>query len=299
MKKTVLIRSVCLLLTLLLTAAVFTGCGLIRRAGSLVGSVLRGGVKEPAELVDPEDLLPEDILPEQILPDELPVFPDEELVITEPVETEPEYIRPDRPSAAGPMTGEITASVLNIREYPGTDYEIVRGLERGTRVTVYEQQTVDGELWGRVSDGWVSMKYVALDGIIEGSWYRLLEEEYVGRTVLYRVWSFHSDGSFLFTDYRLKESEDFAVARQERQGGGSFSYEDYALWLEFTHGDSLDMFFGSVGNPGAAAVEAEIIGAGMMWAADHHQSQLKGIKLTRGTLENIQKQLHNQTLSPE
>lgn len=298
MKKTVFIRSVCLLLTLLLTAAVFTGCGLIRRAGSFVGSVLRGGVKEPAEVVNPEDLFPEDILPEDILPEQIPVFPDEGNVITEPVETEPEYIPPDRPSVAWPITGEITASVLNIREYPGTEYEIVRGLERGTRVTVYEQQTVNGELWGRVSDGWVSMKYVALDGIIEGSWYQLLEEEFEGRTALYRVWSFHSDGSFLFTDYRLKESENFAVARQERQGGGSFSYEDYSLWLEFTHGDSLDMFFGPVSNPGAAAVEAEIIGSGMMWAADHQQSMVKGIKLTRGTLENIQKQLHNQTLEP-
>lgn len=56
--------------------------------------------------------------------------------------------------------GTITAeNGLNIRSGPGTDYDSVGGLKKGDRVSIIEQK--DG--WGRISEGWISMKYVKMD----------------------------------------------------------------------------------------------------------------------------------------
>lgn len=56
--------------------------------------------------------------------------------------------------------GTITAEGgLHIRSGPGTDYDSVGGLKKGDRVTITE--TKDG--WGRIAEGWISLKYVDMD----------------------------------------------------------------------------------------------------------------------------------------
>lgn len=56
--------------------------------------------------------------------------------------------------------GTVTASGgLNIRSGPGTDYDSVGGLKKGDRVTITESK--DG--WGRISEGWINLKYVDMD----------------------------------------------------------------------------------------------------------------------------------------
>lgn len=56
--------------------------------------------------------------------------------------------------------GTITAEGgLHIRSGPGTDYDSVGSLKKGDRVTITE--TKDG--WGRIADGWISLKYVDMD----------------------------------------------------------------------------------------------------------------------------------------
>lgn len=52
---------------------------------------------------------------------------------------------------------------LNVREEPSTSAEIVCRIRNGTRVTISEQVTIDGMLWGRISDGWICMNYVKLE----------------------------------------------------------------------------------------------------------------------------------------
>ena len=58
------------------------------------------------------------------------------------------------------LTGTVTASVLNIRSGAGTGYTVVGKLYRDQDVEILEQKTVNGVLWGRCSQGWVSMDYV-------------------------------------------------------------------------------------------------------------------------------------------
>ena len=51
---------------------------------------------------------------------------------------------------------------LNIRKGAGTSYAKVGSIANHTKVELYEIVTVDGVQWGRVSEGWISLKYVKL-----------------------------------------------------------------------------------------------------------------------------------------
>ncbi|HEY8343116.1 MAG TPA: SH3 domain-containing protein, partial [Calditerricola sp.] len=64
-------------------------------------------------------------------------------------------------AAPSSQTVEVTASVLNVRAGPGTNYAIISQVKRGTRLTVLKQQ--GGWLQIRLSNGrtgWVSGQYV-------------------------------------------------------------------------------------------------------------------------------------------
>jgi len=66
-----------------------------------------------------------------------------------------------QPAAPSSQTVEVTASVLNVRSGPGTNYAITSQVKRGTRLTVLKQQ--GGWLQVRLSNGrtgWVSGQYV-------------------------------------------------------------------------------------------------------------------------------------------
>lgn len=54
-------------------------------------------------------------------------------------------------------------SGLNVRQNPSTSSERVRRIHNGTRVLISEQVTIDGMLWGRISDGWICMNYIKLE----------------------------------------------------------------------------------------------------------------------------------------
>ena len=54
------------------------------------------------------------------------------------------------------QTGTITATELNIRKGPGTDYDAVGKYKKGDKVTITE--TKDG--WGKTDKGWVKLSYV-------------------------------------------------------------------------------------------------------------------------------------------
>lgn len=60
--------------------------------------------------------------------------------------------------------GTITASELNIRKSTSTSSDKVGKYIKGDTVEILEQKTVDGTTWGRTNKGWISMKYVKLDG---------------------------------------------------------------------------------------------------------------------------------------
>lgn len=54
----------------------------------------------------------------------------------------------------------VIGDCLRIRKEPGTNHKIVAFLYFGDKVTIYETQTIDGVIWGRVDRGWVCMDYV-------------------------------------------------------------------------------------------------------------------------------------------
>ena len=77
-------------------------------------------------------------------------------------ETAPEETTPEEttaPTGTGTM-GTVTAESLYIRKGPGTKYDSVGKVKKGDRVEILE---TSGN-WGKIADGWISMKYVKLDG---------------------------------------------------------------------------------------------------------------------------------------
>lgn len=82
---------------------------------------------------------------------------------SEPTETTPQVTETD-PSSDTVM-GTVTTDNLNLRSNPSMDNStIIRQLAAGTRVKIVERKTVDGEEWGRTSEGWIKLMFVALDG---------------------------------------------------------------------------------------------------------------------------------------
>ena len=67
------------------------------------------------------------------------------------------------PSAAGVIAN--TPSV-NVRKGPSVNTKIVKKLNQGDAVSVYESVYSDGADWGRIDDGWVALKYIKLEGEI-------------------------------------------------------------------------------------------------------------------------------------
>lgn len=72
---------------------------------------------------------------------------------TEPEETDPVVVM-----------GTVTHDNLNVRSNPSTDSTILIRLKINTRVVIIEQKIVGDVTWGRISDGWINMNYVLLDG---------------------------------------------------------------------------------------------------------------------------------------
>ncbi|MBR4109319.1 MAG: SH3 domain-containing protein [Oscillospiraceae bacterium] len=79
-------------------------------------------------------------------------------------ETPPQETTPQEPAAPAVVTGTVKANGgLCVRTGPGTGYSAIRYAANGSKVQILEQKTVGSMTWGKISDGWVSMKYVVLD----------------------------------------------------------------------------------------------------------------------------------------
>ena len=85
---------------------------------------------------------------------------------TEPEATEPPVTEPPATEPETPVSRMGTVKVsdaLCVRSGPSTGYEVVAYLTNGTRVEILEQKIVGAMIWGRISNGWISMTYVVLD----------------------------------------------------------------------------------------------------------------------------------------
>ena len=62
------------------------------------------------------------------------------------------------------MTGTVKADGgLALRKGPGFGYARIKYIADGTKVTILEQKSDGDTTWGKISEGWISMKYVVLD----------------------------------------------------------------------------------------------------------------------------------------
>ncbi len=75
-----------------------------------------------------------------------------------------DHVYQDGTTGKNTAKGIVTGSDLNVRSGPGTDYASVGSLNYGDRVVVLEQFTYNGTTWGCTKNGWISMKYVYVDG---------------------------------------------------------------------------------------------------------------------------------------
>lgn len=88
---------------------------------------------------------------------------------TEPEETQPETTNPTEPTEpeatqpAKKIIGIVNADpYLCVRKGPGTGYATVDTLRTGERVEITEQKTAGSTIWGKISNGWISMSYVTI-----------------------------------------------------------------------------------------------------------------------------------------
>lgn len=68
------------------------------------------------------------------------------------------------PALAGPESGRVTASSLNVRQGPGAKHKVRAALPRGHAVTIKEARggwlSIEAELDGKTIRGWVSERYI-------------------------------------------------------------------------------------------------------------------------------------------
>lgn len=61
------------------------------------------------------------------------------------------------------FTATITNSYLNVRTGPGTGYALAGSLKQGDQVQILAVEVVDGAIWGRCYEGWISLSYTDFD----------------------------------------------------------------------------------------------------------------------------------------
>lgn len=98
--------------------------GIMGKTGTATGAHLHWGIKQNGEWIDPAPYLDADYT-----------------YVKEPVIA----------------NGTVTASVLNIREKPGTAYNVVGTVRKGKEIEIHEKTTFGGATWGRISKGWVCL----------------------------------------------------------------------------------------------------------------------------------------------
>ena len=73
-----------------------------------------------------------------------------------------DYVYVDGTTGEGGGAAVVTGDQLNIRSGPGTNYNSVGTLNSGDEVNILAQFTINGQSWGCISKGWISMDYVGV-----------------------------------------------------------------------------------------------------------------------------------------
>lgn len=75
-----------------------------------------------------------------------------------------DYVYQDGTAGKNTAKGVVLGEGLNIRSGPGTKYGSNGSLNKGDRVNILEQFTMNGTKWGCIDKGWICLDYVYIDG---------------------------------------------------------------------------------------------------------------------------------------
>lgn len=161
-------------------------------------------------------------------------------------------VEPGQSGETTVSTGTVTGKTLNIRAGAGTGYDAVGTLKKGDEVTILEQTTVNGDEWGRIESGWISLKYVKITGTttipsghlptqntvkdtsIIGTWISMDEQSYFSSgDPAPTTWTFREDGTYTCAQYDYGIQEN--IGWQSVSGGtvksGTFRFDGSNLKL--------------------------------------------------------------------
>lgn len=79
------------------------------------------------------------------------------------IRTEKDLMFHDQTVLVHPFTVTITNSYLNVRTGPGTSYSLAGSLAQGDQVEIFAVEEVNGSVWGRCYQGWISLSYTDFD----------------------------------------------------------------------------------------------------------------------------------------
>lgn len=119
--------------------------------------VTEPSVTEPTEpeVTEPPATEPPATEPPEEIPEEKP----EETPPVKPVPEEPGE-QPEKEDVEPRFFTVSAKTGLNVRRNPGMDQEILTAVPKNTTLVVADTKEVDGETWGYVGGGWVSMKHL-------------------------------------------------------------------------------------------------------------------------------------------
>jgi len=150
---------------------------------------------------------------------------------TQPAPTEPlqtESTESVFPSGDGSWIGKVNTSFLPIRSAAGTVHAITGYYKHSDSVQISRCMTVDGQLWGKVEDGWISLTFVALDGeeIMESNGFMTV------KTCSLRVRSGAGVENSIVTF--LSYGEVIAVHDRQQVGSSLWGLTDYG-WVDLKY----------------------------------------------------------------
>ncbi len=80
---------------------------------------------------------------------------------------EPVVEAPEEPDAMDPVTVKVTATDVNVRKGPGTNYSVIGRANKGDTMTITEVKTGSGYTWGKFNGGsWIALMYTNYNEVI-------------------------------------------------------------------------------------------------------------------------------------
>ena len=137
-----------------------------------------------------------------------------------------------------PVMGTVTGSGVNIRRGPGTHYNTVTSVGKGTRIKIFYIVDYYGYKWGCGESGWISMEYVLLDGdpgaAIVDTWCGHGSQDQSDSTAhIFVEWKFTAGGNYTCTQWIYTENMSGAadIKQSVSKTEGTYTFDGTKLTM--------------------------------------------------------------------